>query len=78
MNLSSKQVLDDVADVLYVSVDELDLNADLTDQGMDSIRIMDLVERWRRAGVEHVDFIMLAEDQRLSHWLKTIEELQEN
>lgn len=75
--LSPEQALADVADILYVEPAELDHDADLRDQGMDSVRIIELVERWRRAGVKKVDFIVLAEDQRLSRWLAVLKRLQE-
>ncbi|SDZ10035.1 bifunctional isochorismate lyase / aryl carrier protein [Thermoactinomyces sp. DSM 45892] len=39
----------------------------LLDRGLDSIRIMSLVESWRQDGVE-IDFITLAENPTLSHW----------
>ncbi len=77
MSISAAQVEADVADILYVEPGELDHEADLRDQGMDSVRIMEVVERWRRAGVHKVDFIVLAEDQRLVRWLEVVQRLQE-
>jgi aryl carrier-like protein len=68
MTLSAKQIEADVADVLYVQASDLDREQDLRDQGLDSVRIMDLLERWRRAGAKDIDFITLAEDPRLSRW----------
>lgn len=76
MILSAEQAIRDVADILYTVPTELDHQAELRDQGMDSVRIMELVERWRTAGVTKIDFITLAEDQRLSNWLTKLEELQ--
>lgn len=75
-NLTDQQALADIAEVLYVEPAELDHNADLRDQGIDSVRIMELVEKWRRAGVEKIDFIALAEDQRIEHWLEVLRGLQ--
>ncbi|MDQ0418062.1 bifunctional isochorismate lyase/aryl carrier protein [Croceifilum oryzae] len=43
----------------------------LLDRGLDSIRMMSLVESWRQDGVE-VDFITLAENPTLSHWWELI------
>lgn len=44
---------------------------------MDSVRIMEIVQRWRDAGLPDVDFISLAEDQRIEHWLSVVRSLQE-
>lgn len=77
MSLSTEQVIADVADVLYLEPAEVDHELDLRDQGMDSVRLMDLVERWRRAGVRAIDFIALAEDSRLGRWIEVVEKLQE-
>ncbi|MGO1885405.1 MAG: phosphopantetheine-binding protein [Citricoccus sp.] len=74
--ISQEQALRDVAEILYLEPEALDLSADLGDQGMDSVRIMDLVERWRSAGVDDVDFILLAQDQRMEAWLRELERLQ--
>lgn len=77
MSVGAEQVRADVADVLYVEVSELDHESDLRDQGMDSVRVMELVDKWRRAGVTKLDFIMLAEDPRLTRWLDVLETLQD-
>ncbi|AYJ48486.1 phosphopantetheine-binding protein [Rhodococcus sp. P1Y] len=77
MMLSSEQAQEDVAHVLYMAVDELDHGLDLREQGMDSVRVMQLVEQWRTAGVEKVDYIVLAEDPRLERWLEVLADLQQ-
>ncbi len=77
MTLTPAQTLADIAEVLYVEPSDLDHELDLRDQGMDSVRIMELVETWRRAGVTKIDFVLLAEDQRVSHWLEVLKNLQE-
>lgn len=76
MTVTREQAIQDVADILYVEPSELDSSADLLDQGMDSVRIMSLVERWRSSGVTEIDFIALAEDQRLDQWLDKLAFLQ--
>lgn len=76
MTVSPDRAEADVADALYLDVAELDHETDLRDQGMDSVRIMQLVERWRQAGVAEIDFITLAEDQRLARWIEVLRELQ--
>ncbi|MBT0770009.1 acyl carrier protein [Kineosporia sp. J2-2] len=76
MKLSTEKLIADVADVLYLDPAEVDYDLNLRDQGMDSVRLMELVERWRSAGVERIDFITLAEDSRLGHWIELVEGLQ--
>lgn len=76
MNVTTDQALADIADLLDLEPGELDHELDLRDQGMDSVRVMELVERWRSAGVGKVDFIQLAEDQRVTHWVGVLRRLQ--
>lgn len=76
MGVTKDQAIADVAGVLYVEPAAVDLEIDLRDQGMDSVRVMELVERWRTAGVPGIDFIALAQDQRLSRWITVLDELQ--
>lgn len=78
MKLSTEKIVADVADVLYLDPAEIDYELNLQDQGMDSVRLMELMERWRTAGVERIDFITLAEDSRLGHWIELLEELQDD
>lgn len=77
MRLSTEQVIADVADVLYLDPAAVNYDVSLRDQGMDSVRLMDLVERWRSAGVERIDFITLAENSRLGEWIDVLENLQD-
>lgn len=77
MRLSTEQVVADVADVLYLDPEAVDYEVSLRDQGMDSVRLMDLVERWRSAGVERIDFITLAENSKLGEWIEVLETLQD-
>ncbi|MFG3039214.1 phosphopantetheine-binding protein [Streptomyces sp. NPDC048330] len=57
----------DVADLLYVEVGEIDPDESLIDQGLDSIRLMALVETWRGDGAE-AGFVELAERPTLRAW----------
>ena len=76
MKITDDRALADIADLLYLEPGELDHEADLRDQGMDSVRVMELVEKWRAAGLPELDYIMLAEDQRVTHWLTELRGLQ--
>ena len=78
MKVTDDQALADIADLLYLEPAELDHEADLRDQGMDSVRVMELVERWRSAGLTQIDYIALAEDQRVAHWLTVLRDVQQS
>lgn len=58
----------DVAELLYVTPEELDDGEDLFAAGLDSVRILVLVEQWRDAGLR-VSFTELAERATLAGWL---------
>lgn len=62
----------EVAEVLGCPVDEVPADADLLDLGLDSVRIMSLVERWRRAGATGLEFADLAEDPRIERWVELV------
>ncbi|AXB42809.1 phosphopantetheine-binding protein [Amycolatopsis albispora] len=66
--LTADQVRADVAGLLGCDEAELTPDADLLDLGLDSIRIMGLIERWRAAGATGLEFADLAEQPRLRHW----------
>ncbi|MER5785389.1 phosphopantetheine-binding protein [Streptomyces mobaraensis] len=58
----------DVADVLGENPADLPDDEDLRDLGLDSVRLMSLVERWRARGLA-ADFTELAEaDPTLRGW----------
>lgn len=64
-------VLADIARILEVDIDELELDASLVDQGLDSVRLMALVEHWRQAGAD-IDFVSLASDPDLEQWCRML------
>ncbi|MGO1906663.1 MAG: phosphopantetheine-binding protein [Brevibacterium aurantiacum] len=76
MTVTREHIIRDVSEALYISPETLRPEDNLEDHGMDSVRIMELVEKWRSAGAEDIDFISLAEDQHLSHWFETLDRLQ--
>lgn len=65
--LTFQRVCEDVADVLQEPVSAIDVSLHPIDLGLDSIRVMSLVERWRRVGVE-VSFMELVEQPTLMAW----------
>ncbi|MFE0102887.1 phosphopantetheine-binding protein [Streptomyces sp. NPDC059009] len=65
--LSPDRVRADIAELLGCDPAEIEPEDNLLDLGLDSLRIMTLVERWRTAGAA-VEFPDLAERPELAHW----------
>jgi bifunctional isochorismate lyase / aryl carrier protein len=65
-----------VAFLLEISQSEIDDNDDLTDLGLDSIRIMSLVEEWRNHN-EEITFMTLAEQPTIAAWTKLLSQGKE-
>ncbi|MFY1831603.1 isochorismatase family protein [Myxococcus fulvus] len=72
--LSRHQVRSDVAELLQQSALDLGEDANLLELGLDSIRLMSLVERWRSSGVE-ITFVELAERPTLNEWYSMLNAL---
>jgi aryl carrier-like protein len=68
---ASKVFTADIARVLDIEVDTMSGEMNVFDHGMDSLRLMMLVEQWRARGV-HADFPRLAGEARLSDWLAVL------
>ncbi|MEV5122718.1 phosphopantetheine-binding protein [Streptomyces decoyicus] len=68
MALTLDQIRKDVADSLGEDAADIPLDENLVDYGLDSIRIMSLVERWRREHGVQVGFVDLAEKPALEAW----------
>jgi bifunctional isochorismate lyase / aryl carrier protein len=62
-----EQLRADVAELLMESASAIGEDENLLERGMDSIRLMSLVERWRQGGTE-VSFVELAEKPTLTDW----------
>lgn len=67
--LTEERIRSDVAELLDCAPNEIDPEEDLLDRGLDSVRIMSLVERWREAGASGLEFPDLAEEPVLRHWI---------
>lgn len=63
----------DLAEFLYLPPDEVDLEESPLDAGLDSLRIVTLVERWQAAGAD-VSFVGLAERTSFAQWWQLLEE----
>ncbi|QIB43124.1 phosphopantetheine-binding protein [Streptomyces aureoverticillatus] len=66
--LSPERVRADVAELLGCDPTEIAPDDNLFDLGLDSVRIMTLVERWRSGGAADLEFPDLAEQPELAHW----------
>lgn len=66
--LCPERIRADVAELLQQAASELAEDANLLEQGLDSIRLMSLVERWRNEGAD-ITFVDLAERPTLGAWL---------
>lgn len=65
--LTAEQVRADVAELLQTDPAAISATDNLFDLGLDSVRVMTLIERWRVAGAA-VEFPDLAEQPELGHW----------
>lgn len=72
--LTLERIRADIADVLYLTPGEIKDDTHLIDQGLDSIRLMTLVERWREAGaqIEFVDLADLTEEPTVARWFELL------
>jgi len=66
--LTAAQVRTDVTTLLGHDVDDHD---DLFDEGLDSMRLMSLAERWRAAGSE-AGFLDLVQQPTLAAWVDLV------
>ncbi|MFC9896306.1 phosphopantetheine-binding protein [Nocardia sp. NPDC127579] len=70
--LDRQQVRADIAAALDLRPEELAEDTDLLDAGLDSVRLMSLVEKWRAAGAADIDFVTLAAEPVLGRWLDVV------
>ncbi|MFF1546445.1 phosphopantetheine-binding protein [Streptomyces sp. NPDC058291] len=68
MTLTMQRMREDVADVLGEDPSDIPLDENLVDYGLDSVRLMSLVERWRREHGADVSFVDLAERTAIEAW----------
>ncbi|GAB2547818.1 phosphopantetheine-binding protein [Nocardia heshunensis] len=69
--LTFDRVRSDIADELFLDPGELAPTADLFAAGLDSVRVLSLVERWRAAGCE-IGFMDLLEQPTLDAWWRLL------
>jgi bifunctional isochorismate lyase/aryl carrier protein len=69
--LTPERIRADVADALGEPPADIEATEDLLDRGLDSIRLMGLVERWRADGAE-VGFMDLTDTPTLEAWTRLV------
>lgn len=69
--LTERLVREQVAELLQEAPSTIGESDNLIDRGLDSVRLMSLVERWRRFGAE-VAFVELAEHPTLKDWWRLL------
>ena len=74
---SVRTVREEVAELLGVTPDDVDPDADLIASGLDSIRMMSLSGRWRKQGID-VNFAALAENPTVTAWSALVEQRSED
>ncbi|QNG21542.1 isochorismatase [Rhodococcus triatomae] len=67
--MTREQIRGDVAEVLGVPLTDIEDTANLLDEGLDSIRAMTLVERWRSGGTD-VDLVDLVAEPTIDAWVE--------
>ncbi|EGQ7943926.1 vibriobactin biosynthesis bifunctional isochorismatase/aryl carrier protein VibB [Vibrio cholerae] len=70
--LSLRTMQHDVAAALNLSVDEVDVQENLLFLGLDSIRAIQLLEKWKAQGAD-ISFAQLMEHVTLQQWWQTIQ-----
>ncbi|UUN30045.1 phosphopantetheine-binding protein [Streptomyces sp. FIT100] len=68
MAITLEQLRGDVADCLGEDPADIPFDENLVEYGLDSVRIMTLLERWRREHGVDADFADLAEQPAINAW----------
>ncbi|MEU4048228.1 phosphopantetheine-binding protein [Streptomyces olivaceus] len=63
----------DLAECLFLDPGEVDLEGSPLDSGLDSLRIVTLLERWQAAGAD-ISFVDLAERTSFAQWWQLLTE----
>jgi aryl carrier-like protein len=70
--INFEKIHTDVALALFTTPDQIAMDDNLADMGLDSMRIMSLVTQWQEEGME-LDFIAFAETLTLAAWKAAFE-----
>lgn len=72
MTPTTDRVRAQIADLLEIPATDIADSDDLLDHGLDSVRVMTLVETWRAEGAE-VSFVDLAETPTVEGWSRLLD-----
>ncbi|AZG44377.1 phosphopantetheine-binding protein [Gordonia insulae] len=72
--LTRERIIGDIAEILQVPVEEIGDDTNVLDVGLDSVRLMSLIERWRAAGAVKADLVALASDPVVGAWVRELTE----
>ncbi|MFP1722734.1 isochorismatase family protein [Lonsdalea quercina] len=73
---SREQLRAELLPLLDEGSEDLEDDENLLDYGLDSVRIMSLVARWRQSGHD-LDFVALVKNPTIAHWLHLLTEPQQ-
>ena len=68
--LTRDQIVGDLAEVLDIAPGEIADDTNVLDIGLDSVRLMSLIERWRAQGAHRADVVILAGDPTVGAWVR--------
>lgn len=74
--LTLEEMRSDIAELLHERPEDILDDDNLMDLGLDSMRVMTLLERWGRAGV-NLDFSLIAERPTLAGWWEVAQQAQD-
>ena len=69
--MTEDQIRNDIAEAIGADPAELKGDQSLIDQGLDSLRMINVIEQWRADGHE-VDFFTLSSTPTLDGWIKEL------
>lgn len=66
------RIIGDIAEILDVPATEITDDTNVLEIGLDSVRLMSLIERWRAAGAVRADLVSLAADPVVGSWVREL------
>ena len=69
--MNEEKIRADIAEAIGTDADQLQGDQSLIDQGLDSLRMINLIESWRAEGHD-VDFFTLSSTPTLDGWISEL------
>ncbi|MFT4127789.1 MAG: phosphopantetheine-binding protein [Gordonia sp. (in: high G+C Gram-positive bacteria)] len=70
--LNRDRIIADIAEITQIPVAEITDDTNVLDIGLDSVRLMSLIERWRADGAVTADLVGLAADPVVGSWVREL------